>query len=420
MQEHSLSRRRVLGSLLLVAAGGVLPGCRALVSDGLDRETHARATRAVAAGARFLWASQSEDGLFRSRTYGLLRGGQSLTPFVLESLLRISARFDPPEVDRAKRVVVATTRLLDLRATSGALGFAGSASDYPCYSTGLLLSCLGLARLPEWAVLAAPSADWLLGQQLRSALGWKGHPAEGGWGMGTPRPLTPPDSGHVDLSMTRRVLEGLRAVGRPLGRSASEEARGFILRCQRSNGGFVYSPVDEALNKGVRSAVSPSSETSPGEVVPTSLGYGSATSDALLALAALGDPVDRLANRGLAWLRDNHRVDVNPGVERGPMAPFAAAMRGYYRAGSARCFTRWGGPPDWRAALVHAVADEQHADGAWRNESALQKEDDPLVATPLALSALVEAVGGGARVPGEVPPAARRRELQSLVTRVTA
>src|SRR5258708_6568718 len=35
----------------------------------------------------FLWAQQAEDGGFHSKTYGLLKAGQALTPFVLDALL---------------------------------------------------------------------------------------------------------------------------------------------------------------------------------------------------------------------------------------------------------------------------------------------------------------------------------------------
>ena len=39
--------------------------------------------------AQYLWAQQAADGGFHSATYGLLRSGQSLTPFVLGALLRV-------------------------------------------------------------------------------------------------------------------------------------------------------------------------------------------------------------------------------------------------------------------------------------------------------------------------------------------
>jgi hypothetical protein len=70
------------------------------------------------------------------------------------------------------------------------------------------------------------------------------------------------------------------------------------------------------------------------------------------------------------------------------MEPFALAMRGYYRAGAARCFARWGGPRGWRSRLAGVLANEQRPDGSFVGTSPLQKEDDPLVATAFAVQAL--------------------------------
>src|SRR6185295_12232015 len=59
---------------------------------------------ALARAAAYLWSQQAEDGGWHSRTYGLLRSGQSLTPFVLEALLEVPAEvYAAPagKVDRA-------------------------------------------------------------------------------------------------------------------------------------------------------------------------------------------------------------------------------------------------------------------------------------------------------------------------------
>ncbi len=74
------------------------------------------------------------------------------------------------------------------------------------------------------------------------------------------------------------------------------------------------------------------------------------------------------------------------------MEAFAEAMRGYYRAGAARCFARWGGPEDWRSRLAMAIVTEQHPDGSFRATNGLQKEDDPIVATGFAVQALAAAL----------------------------
>ena len=53
----------------------------------------------------------------------------------------------------------------------------------------------------------------------------------------------PPDAGHVDLSMTRFVLEALRASGLDGSDPAMTRSRVFLERSQNHDGGFFFSPV---------------------------------------------------------------------------------------------------------------------------------------------------------------------------------
>ena len=54
---------------------------------------------------RYLWAQQGEDGGFHSSTYGLLRSGQSLTPFVLNALLEVPSGIEPARPDALNRAL---------------------------------------------------------------------------------------------------------------------------------------------------------------------------------------------------------------------------------------------------------------------------------------------------------------------------
>src|SRR5678815_5141018 len=52
---------------------------------------------ALAAASKYLWSQQADDGGWHSHTYGLLRSGQSLTPFVLDALLQVpEGIYQPP------------------------------------------------------------------------------------------------------------------------------------------------------------------------------------------------------------------------------------------------------------------------------------------------------------------------------------
>ena len=66
----------------------------------------------------------------------------------------------------------------------------------------------------------------------------------------------------------------------------------------------------------------------------------------------------------------------------------AEGMKGYYRAGAATVFQRFSGPKGWRLGLLDAVVAEQRNGGYWLNKNRLLNEDEPLVATLLAIQAL--------------------------------
>jgi hypothetical protein len=185
----------------------------------------------------------------------------------------------------------------------------------------------------------------------------------------------PPDSGHVDLSMTRFVLEALRASGVEGSDEAMTRARVFLERSQNHDGGFFFSPVTPALNKA-------------GQRAGAFVSYGTATADGVLALRASGlpDSDDRIA-RGLAWLERNHTADEAPGFDRGfddvesPQTSWRTGLRFYYAAAIARV----------RPQLPVRLP-QQADDGSFRNANGRVKEDDPLIATTLAIHCLV---GGG-------------------------
>jgi hypothetical protein len=213
----------------------------------------------------------------------------------------------------------------------------------------------------------------LRAQQFSEANGWTPeHSAYGGWGMGGAI-RRPPDAGHVDLSMTRFVLEALRAAG-PSGADGTDpvmtRARVFLERSQNHDGGFFFSPVTPALNKAGQSAEGFKS-------------YGTTTADGVLALRASGlpDTDDRIA-RAIRWLDRNHRSDRVPGFDEGdaPQTSWSSGLRFYYAAAIARA------RPQLRVRLR-----EQADDGSFRNANGRVKEDDPLIATTFALQMITRA-----------------------------
>ncbi len=255
-------RRRWI--LLLVTLVLAQAGCRRSRQPALTR------------AAEYLWSQQSEDGGWHSHTYGLLRSGQSLTGFVLEALLEVPTDVYPLPAAKVDRAAAFIRRNMT---PDGAVGMMDpSIPDYPNYSTALAVSALCRARRPGWERHIEPMLRYLRSQQFTEQNGWRREdPAYGAWGMGGV-PRTPPNTGHVDLSITRHVLDALRAAGVPVSDPAFGRARVFVERCQNAgaDGGFFFSTTEYEINKA-------------GHDGKRFRSYGTTTADGILALLAASD-----------------------------------------------------------------------------------------------------------------------------------
>jgi len=328
------------------------------VATGCSRRSGSEPLRKA---AQYLWAQQSEDGGFHSSTYGLLRSGQSLTPFVLLALLSIpeGASLQPRRgVERAITFIKANTN------ADGSLGLLDdSAADYPNYATSLAVSAMVKSRIPGFERVIEPMVTQLRAQQFSQASGWTPHDAPyGGWGMGGSI-RRPPEAGHVDLSMTRYVLEALRLSGVQATDTVMTRALKYLERSQNPDGGFFFSPVNPEINKaGAGSGGGFAS-------------YGTATADGVLALRAAGIPdEDPRVAKAIRWLRDHHQPDRAPGFDKGADKPWESGLRFYYAHAISRVL------PGLQIELP-----PQAGDGSFRNSNNLVKEDDPLIATTFAL-----------------------------------
>jgi hypothetical protein len=314
--------------------------------------------------AEYLWAQQADDGGFHSATYGLLRSGQSLTPFVLDTLLTVPESVmpgRPAAVDRALEFIRKHTNV------DGALGqMDETAADYPNYATALAVSVFVKAARNGRRQDIMPMVAHLLLQQFTEAHGWKPNYAPyGAWGMGGPV-YEPPDTGHVDLSMTRYVLEALRQAGLTSNDPAIAKALVYINRSQNNDGGFYFSAVNPDINKA-------------GEVNGNFISYGTATADGLLALRAAGVPEnDERIVKAIAWLKNHHRPERAPGFEGTAREAWGNGLRFYYASAISKC-----------ALGLPVTLPPQAADGSFANENKMVKEDDPLIATTFAIHVLL-------------------------------
>jgi Prenyltransferase and squalene oxidase repeat len=345
----------------------------AVLLAGCTRERPANTP--VQKAARYLWLQQQEDGGWHSRTYGLLKSGQSLTPFVLNTLLQV------PETEwraPAGKVHAAFTFLGKNMDAEGAIGrMDPMLPDYPNYATALAVLALGRGQSTE----SAPHmVAHLRAMQFDETNGWKPEDAAyGAWGMGADR-RTPPNAGHLDISMTRHVLQALAAAGIKPGDATLEKAAVFVERCQNYDpahpddldGGFFFSTVVLAKNKG-------------GYEGKHARSYGTTTADGILSLLAIGRPREHERVRAAArWLTSHHSSTGAPGLENAPDQRWIAGLRFYYAGASTEAYQALGLPKPPNDVLAM-----QRADGSWANPEIIVKEDDPLIATTLALRSLL-------------------------------
>ena len=347
----------------------------------------ARIDAAIAKAAAFLVAQQSDDGAFRSTTYGALKDGRALTPLVASALLFVD---DVPASRAAHRE---------------ALAFVAAAPpdarfEYPVYTLAGSVLALSVPAAAAHAAARDAFVAELAKHQLSAANGWRvdrragagrdvdggrddrgrdvdggGDVEAGGFGYWHDVPVKPAGARHEllssNLSATLWATGALQLAGVPRDDPRFADALAFVLRCRNDDGGFVLTPTNPVQNKaGDRRS------------------YGSATADGLRALLRLGVPRDD--PRVLAakqWLHARFAGAQNVGdfpVDRA----FSRDGSRYYATWTiAHAFALAGGPDGWAARVVDDLLALQRPDGAWRGATDL-REDDPLVATPQALAAL--------------------------------
>lgn len=361
--------------------------------------------RAIAACEYFLIQQQSDDGTWRSKTYGLLKDGTSLTPLVVCSL----STSQSTDAARAKGLA-ATTAWFESESGHRRLRVE---PQYPVYTASLLILAFDQSK---HRAVNSDFAAWmnaLVAHQLTEQNGWSNNdPQFGGWayshdlpsrpGIGeVPSPLNEPN-----LSATVFALEALNhSSDEEFANSRRRTALMFVERCQNwrengsradqkfNDGGFHFLLSDEVRNKPGVAGIDSTGQT-------RFISYGSATSDGLRALLLCGLKPDHprviAARRCLiAQFKDGAHSGTYP-ANRAHLQP---ALDFYYAASASKAF-RAAGTNDtplsngrWATILAHRLLELQRADGSWSNPAADVREDDPLIATSFALQALQECLG---------------------------
>jgi hypothetical protein len=183
------------------------------------------------------------------------------------------------------------------------------------------------------------------------------------------------------------AIEALVSLKDPAIAKVQARARDWLAGCQNlpGDGGFRFSPDPTSLNN--KAEWSDTEQKQPRS-------YGSATCDGLRALAFAGvEPADKRFAAALKWLVDRPSLAEVPGFEDlPPENDWKAGLAFYYYASLAGAIA-WFPPREAktrREALSAKIVKVQRDDGSWQNDSSRMREDDPLIATCLALIALGE------------------------------
>ena len=213
----------------------------------------------------------------------------------------------------------------------------------------------------------------------------------------------PRESPGTNISITSFVLLALRGEENDRVHASQDKARKWLKRVRNPDHGFhFHSEKNHAGNKAEWKD----------ELAQQPRSYGSATVDGIRAMRALGFPAQQIA-QSARWLHENSDsrlgVKIVPGFDMSGIdltefelsniresrldrdSSWAQGLLFYYFAGLAM----------EKKSLPKAMQDKcteqiprylgacQRKDGRWENSSARMREDDPLIATPFALIALL-------------------------------
>jgi squalene-hopene/tetraprenyl-beta-curcumene cyclase len=378
--------------LLLAAAAPTWSGCGdSSATQGVPNPSAIeRIDRALAAAHRYLLAQQTADGSWRSDQYGPFKDGTALTPLVVQALQATSAS---PEGDAACRRGLAY--LAAFAQPDGSIREPSYGLSYPVYTAAGAVALLD--DQPRTAWLA-----YLRQRQLTEDLGWQPADREyGGWGYCPRLPVKPPDGvaapplTESNLSATVAALAAMRAAGVAADNPHVRKALVFVERCQNfgddakfDDGGFFFIYDNPVRNK----AGTIGKDRSGRERFAS---YGSTTADGWCALLLCGLPADhaRVA-AARRWLEANFSAATQPGSFSPDREPQRAALYYYYVCSLTQALQAAEGAlaPElkrrWAADLADEVCGRQRADGSWVNPAGFLREDDPLLATALAVRAL--------------------------------
>jgi hypothetical protein len=353
------------------------------VSD-MNEELAAKAKEVLAKAATYLATQPGRDGGWHSQTYGQLKDGAGVTALALYALSFL------PLDDRQKlaqpidRGLAFFDQGLARRKT---IASPDGTLDYPTYAAAMWLVTRQRLGKPAPPAQTAIVRNYLLSAQVAEDRGFApDHPQYGGWdflGQEDAQGITT----GTNVSVTAHVLAAIasEAAADKHVAAAIERAKAWVLRCQQADGGFCFTTEPMSLNNKA-------GFLDEQRLQPRS--YGTATCDGILALLAVGMNGDaKPVRKAVAWLTEHKSLDLVPGFEDAPPElGWQRGLRFYYYASLAQVLSLLADPERTarREALAKLLVAAARPDGSFVNESDRMRENDPLIATPLAIIALAQ------------------------------
>ena len=371
----TLSRSRALLLLLLISCSS-----RVKVSDDT-----------LSKSVEWMWAQQSEDGGWHSKTHAVLRDGKVLTPYILFHLTKDSANYDHQTSGIKRSLEFIRKEMWNTINDSSLL-----ITDYPNYSAAYALRVLH--RWQTDTLLQRKIAAYLIAQQFDEDRGFSPDSlVYGGWGYGEPG-LPFGMHGHVDISHTRRVAEALKETDF-LTKEIKDKATLFIEGVQRYpedtrlyegcksradlpyDGGFIASVVTMSTIKS-----EPVLLEKAGYHYPS---YATATCDGFMTLHALGlDNSPQYADAA-NWLKQNQNMRTIDGLSPDDPEQWDEVMHYYHFAVRAEAMSMIDPDGSWKKEMEKILINEQTTEGYYINPiGGVNKEDDPLMATIFCIQVL--------------------------------
>jgi hypothetical protein len=376
-------------------AGGRDEGAASPRTEAIDRS--------LSSAARFLVERQDPHGAWRSDQYAPFREGSALTPLVMHALCCVA---DLPEFTAAYGK--GSDYLAGRARPDGTIDEGPHGLSYPVYTSSLAIRVLSEARNLRHRAARDAWLKYLRGRQMTEELGWQPEDKEyGGWGYSIPLPQKPRPGAlalpvEANLSATVFALTALRAAGCTPDDPAFPKALTFVKRRQNfsddpalgdpiyDDGGF-----DFIYDDGARNKAGLAGKDSAGRDRFHS--YGSTTADGVRGLLACGVPGDDARLRAARqWLEARFHASSHPGTYVEAREGLRNSVYYYYAWSLAEAAHSLGtgkarmseGGLSWAEALAEELMRRQAECGSWTNPAGAQREDDPLVATSLAMSAL--------------------------------